>query len=146
MGRPSTYTDEIAAAICERLSAGESLRSILRDEAMPAWGSVWRWLRDKPEFAAQYARAREDQARCIFEEVLEIADTPMPGTIETTKEWGVEVKTADMIEHRRLQVDARKWALARMMPKVYGDAHLLKHADADGNRLAAAINLTIADS
>jgi hypothetical protein len=26
-----------------------------------------------------------------------------------------------MIEHRRLQVDARKWILARMDPKKYGD-------------------------
>ena len=26
-----------------------------------------------------------------------------------------------MIEHRRLQVDTRKWMLSKMLPKVYGD-------------------------
>ena len=26
-----------------------------------------------------------------------------------------------MIEHRRLRIDARKWALARMSPRKYGD-------------------------
>jgi len=32
-----------------------------------------------------------------------------------------EIVEGDMIEHRRLQVDARKWMLAKMLPKKYGD-------------------------
>ena len=33
----------------------------------------------------------------------------------------IEVTKADMIEHRRLQIDARKWVAAKLRPKVYGD-------------------------
>jgi hypothetical protein len=32
-----------------------------------------------------------------------------------------ETIKGDMIEHRRLQVDARKWMAARLAPKKYGD-------------------------
>ncbi len=35
-GRPSLYTEALAAKICRRLAEGETLRAICRDKAMPA--------------------------------------------------------------------------------------------------------------
>ena len=57
----------------------------------------------------------------MFDEILEIADTPQGG--ETTKVGpnGTETRIGDMIEHRRLQVDARKWILSKALPKTFGD-------------------------
>jgi hypothetical protein len=57
----------------------------------------------------------------IFEEILEIADTPKEGIKKKETDKGVEITTGDMIQHRRLQVDARKWMLGKMNPKKYGD-------------------------
>ena len=38
-----------------------------------------------------------------------------------------------MIEHRRLQIETRKWMLGRMAPKKYGDVQVHKHGgDPDG--------------
>lgn len=94
--------------------------------------SVWRWLEANKGFRDQYALARERQAEALFAEMLEIADTPMLGTIETSKEWGTEIKSADMIEHRRLQIETRKWMLGKLKPKVYGsqvDAEPTANAD-----------------
>jgi hypothetical protein len=34
---------------------------------------------------------------------------------------GVEITEGDMIQHRRLQVDARKWYASKLAPKKYGD-------------------------
>ncbi len=34
-GRPSLYTEALAAKLCERLAEGESLRTICADKAMP---------------------------------------------------------------------------------------------------------------
>ncbi len=34
-GRPSLYTEALAADICRRLAEGETLRSVCRDKAMP---------------------------------------------------------------------------------------------------------------
>ncbi len=46
-GRPSLYTEALAAKICRRLAEGESLRAICRDKAMPDEATVPRWLADK---------------------------------------------------------------------------------------------------
>jgi hypothetical protein len=61
----SIYDPELGAAICRRLAAGESLRSICRDDpAMPTEKTVWRWNRAHEDFrlmkrhALATARAR----------------------------------------------------------------------------------------
>ena len=45
-GRPSAYTEELAAEICSRLASGESLKSICRDAHMPDDHRVREWARD----------------------------------------------------------------------------------------------------
>jgi hypothetical protein len=92
---------------------------------MPATSTVFRWLSLYPEFQDQYARARELQADAIFDEMLHLADTPQIGkkTKRTGKGKGatVEETSGDMIEHRRLQIETRKWMAAKLRPKKYGD-------------------------
>lgn len=120
--RPTKFTPEIAAAICAQLADGKSLRSICTAADMPDEKAVRTWaLDDVGGFGPQYARAREIGYERLAEEILAIADTPLPGIKTTTKATGVEVTEGDMIEHRRLQVDTRKWMLAKMLPKRYGD-------------------------
>ncbi len=106
---------------------------------MPPMSVVFQWLHRQKEFAESYARARQTWADAEFEKMMQIADTPQLGEKTKTTKDGVEVTTGDMTEHRRLQVDTRKWALARMFPKKFGDATLLKHADADGNALQVTV-------
>ncbi|MEF0939621.1 terminase small subunit protein [Rhizobium sp. BR 362] len=122
-GRPSDFTQAIADAICEQLSEGKSLRTICGDEDMPAKATVFRWLAAHDTFRDQYARAREAQADALFDEILDIANTPVTGEKTKIDADGkvIEMTKADMIEHRRLQIDARKWVAAKLRPKVYGD-------------------------
>ncbi|MBB6304037.1 terminase small subunit protein [Rhizobium leucaenae] len=122
-GRPSNFTPEIADQICEHLAGGESLKSICLAEGMPHRATVFRWLAAHESFRDMYARAREAQADALFDEVLDIADTPVTGEKTKIDAAGnvVEMTKADMIEHRRLQIDARKWVAAKLRPKVYGD-------------------------
>lgn len=140
MGRPSSYTPEIAAEICERLAGGESLISICSADPMPPKSVVFQWLAKNADFADQYARARITWADSEFERMMEIADTPQEGVIVKVNADGKEeITREDMLGHRKLQVDTRKWALARMFPKKYGDSTLLKHADPDGNKLVVEV-------
>jgi hypothetical protein len=121
-GRPSLYTEEIAAHICGRLAAGEPLVRICDTEGMPHVATVYRWLAAREDFRDLYARAREDQADTLADEILAIADTPQLGVKTKTDEDGkTETTEGDMIEHRRLRVDARKWIAAKLKPKKYGD-------------------------
>lgn len=125
-GRPSEYTDEIAGKICEGISDGRSLRSICLADDMPDKATVFRWLGIHESFRDQYARARQAQADAIFDEILDIADNPMMGEKRKVMDDGrEEVTYGDMIEHRKLQVDVRKWMAGKLRPKVYGDVSTL---------------------
>jgi len=85
-----------------------------------------------PHLRAPSQRAREIGYATHFDEILEIADTPEVGETVTDKPTGREVCTGDMIEHRRLRIDARKWMLARALPKVYGDLLAAELTGKDG--------------
>jgi hypothetical protein len=127
-GRPSTFTQEIADAICERIADGESLRSICGDDGFPTKSTVFKWLNDFPGFSDQYARAREAQADSLFDEIITIADTPLIGEkVKVLPDGKEETTRGDMIEHRRLQVDARKWMAGKLRPKKYGEKVTQEH-------------------
>ncbi|NHT79218.1 ubiquitin carboxyl-hydrolase [Proteus mirabilis] len=107
MGRPSNYLPEVADDVCALIADGESLRSVCKRPGMPNTTKVMRWLREYPDFREQYAKAMESRADAVFEELFDIAD-------DVTEEPSAVAKA-------RLRIDTRKWALARMSPKKYGD-------------------------
>ena len=114
------YTDKIADVICSRLAAGESLNAICKDDGMPAESTVRGWVLDDVNgFAAKYARAREIQAECLFDEILDISDDGRRDYTED--EDGNPVVNHDHINRAKLRVDARKWFLSKVLPKKFGD-------------------------
>jgi hypothetical protein len=81
-----------------------------------------RWLSLKEEFRQMYARAKEDQVQILADEIIPIADTVQMGQIVTVKADGTtERKVSDMIDRARLQIEARKWILAKLCPRKYGE-------------------------
>ena len=119
------FTEKLAALICERMAKGESLRSICRDENMPAESNVRFWaIQDKPAgFAAQYERSRLAQMDAWADEILDIADDTSNDTHTTTYENGIERTSpnTEWISRSRLKVDARKWLMSKIAPKRYGE-------------------------
>src|ERR1041385_4379143 len=106
MARPSSYTQEKADAICERLINGESLRKICLDPDMPDASTVCRWLahEDNELFRQQYARAREAQADTLADEILDIADDGSNDFMGDDEKYN-----GDAVQRSKLRVDARKW-------------------------------------
>ncbi len=143
-GRPSDYNFEVTSAICVRLGLGESLREICRDEAMPDKSTVMRWLATHQEFRDQYASAREAQADYYAEEIIEISDDATNDWMERKRSDGSaeEVENKEVLNRSRLRVDTRKWLMARMAPKKYGDKITQEVTGADGSPLVPIINLT----
>jgi len=122
VGRPSDYSLELAIKICERIANGDGLVKICRDdESMPHRSTVMSWLFKHKEFADIYAQAREYQADFYFEEILEIADGT-ESDILLDKDGNPTGKVNhENINRSRLKVDARKWVVARLAPRKYGD-------------------------
>lgn len=124
-GRPTKYNHKLALKICERLSVGESLRSICRDPKMPVRQTIITWLldEDKKEFLDQYNTARELGHSELFEQLLEIADDGTNDYMERESKDGstYEVVNSEVVQRSKLRVDTRKWYLSKLAPKIYGD-------------------------
>ena len=58
-GRPTNYTPEIAAKICEMLAAGLSLRAICQEPQMPHESTFRQWAREDCQRLLYAVRARE---------------------------------------------------------------------------------------
>ena len=88
---------------------------------MPSWQRIYEWVASDESFAGRIARARELGADAIAEQAMSIADTPVIGEEVEESENGIKVKRADMLGHRKLQVETRLKLLAKWFPKKYGD-------------------------
>lgn len=119
VGRPSDYCEEVIEEICLRLSFGEGLVKICKDDHLPARQTVISWLFKHKEFADRYAQAREAQADYLLEELLDIADNT-EGDTYTDAKGNIRVDHEN-INRSRLRVDTRKWIIAKLAPKKYGD-------------------------
>lgn len=126
MARPSSYTDAAADEIIGRLSKGEPLAVICRDNHLVCDDTVRNWADADEEFAKRYARAR----RAGFDAIALRARLTMRG--KTEAEGGES--TADVHRDKAI-VDLDLKLLSKWDPKRYGDAVQVKHADADGGKL-----------
>lgn len=123
-GRPSDYSPELAEIICIRLSEGESLRSVCRDEELPAKATVLRWIARHDDFRDQYVRAKAQGAEAIAEEMFDIADDASNDWMEKLDAEGQSIGwqlNGDHVRRSQLRIDTRKWYLSKIMPKKYGD-------------------------
>lgn len=123
-GRPTLYTPELADVICERLANGESMRSVSRDPDMPASATLFKWLRVHPEFAEQYARAKQESADALVDEILDIADDGTNDWMERLDRDGQPIGwqlNGEHVQRSRVRIDSRKWIASKLKPKKYGD-------------------------
>ncbi len=122
-GRPSIYSQELADSICEQLALGNSMRTVCAADDMPAMSSVFKWLRENEGFSEQYARAKQESADYMAEELLEIADDGTNDWMERERPDGSTFVALnnEHVQRSRLRVDTRKWLMSKMKPKKYGD-------------------------
>jgi len=119
-GRPSTYTEELADEICERLVTA-SMRKVCQAEDMPHRSTVDRWMDANPAFAAKCARARIEQAEHNHDEMREIESRVLSGDLEP--------QAANVV------LSNKRWRMEKLDGKRYGSKVDLTSA---GDKLQAA--------
>lgn len=117
MARPFKRTSQVEDEVCRRLSDGETLRSICRDERMPSWRSIYDWIAQDAEFASRIARARELGADAIAEQIIDILDEPPE---RTNTDQGDKVDSGH-VAWQKNRAWMRLQLLAKWHPKKYGD-------------------------
>lgn len=128
MGRPSTYTPELASEICAQLAEGKSLRTVCLKNTMPDKSTIFRWLSLSNEeewakdFRDQYARAKQEASDAMADELLDIVDDGSNDWMEV--HMGGYTKTVvdqEAVQRSKLRAETRKWLMSKMKPKKYGD-------------------------
>jgi hypothetical protein len=123
MGRPSLFTQELADKICEELAMGYSLRTVCKADEMPSVATVFNWFRTHEDFLEQYTRAKQEAADAMAEDILDIAD-------DASNDWMIRhgkdedeayQLNGEHLQRSRLRIDTRKFLMAKMKPKRYGE-------------------------
>lgn len=145
MGRQTIYNRDTADAILLRLQSGEALAQICRDKDMPVRSTVSLWRQqDIDGFADRYARAREEQAHVLAEQLLEVADDGSNDWMKANDPNNPGyLANGEHIQRSRLRYDARKWLASKLLSKVYGDKVTQEVSGADGAPLFPALNVTL---
>lgn len=119
--RTSEETEAVARAIIERIRGGESLAELCRQQGLN-FGNTWQRL-SKPDLFPEYEQAALARAHMWFEQLMQVADD---STGDTTPDGKGNMAA---VARARLQVDTRKWALSKLIPRQYGDTVALTGAD-----------------
>lgn len=98
------------------IATGASLPAALRQLPEPR-PSLW-WckmaVRNDPDLAERYRAAQELRADALADEIVALADEPMPAGLQGTE-------ASAWVQQMRLRVDSRKWVASRLFPRQWGD-------------------------
>lgn len=125
--------DAVMTIVLERMADGKGLRTVLREmEGGPSVGVVLGWISEDEKLAERYTRARALCLDAMAEDIIDIADTARIGRKSVSKATGMEITEGDMVERSRLQVESRKWLMAKLAPHKYGERQHIEHSGSIG--------------
>jgi hypothetical protein len=130
-GAPTIRTPELLDAIFAGISLGKSARAMCIEVGI-SQRVLWNWLASDEELMRQYLRAKELCVDAYAEEIIEISDDGARDMYVDEK--GREVTNREVIARAQLRIDARKWYVARLAPKKYGDKLPVTHEAADAKK------------
>ena len=105
--------DQIAELVPEYMADGMSMRQSCIKAGLTAQ-TFLRAVDDSPALAERYAQARGALLDAMVDQILTLADSPVPTLDNGATDPG-------MVRQRQLQIDARRWVLSKLAPSKYGD-------------------------
>ena len=105
---------EIFNEIINRITCGESVRSILKSKNnKPDFVTLLKWIDEDEIKFKQYARAKEESAHSDADYISNIAEMVLSGELDPNA--------------ARVAIDAYKWSSGKKNPKKYGDQIKVEH-------------------
>ena len=101
--------------VLEAIANCDSLTTALtRVSPSPSYAWAKMQLRNNHELKVAYQQSVEDRADRLAEELIDLADSPMPEGLDgpSKSAW---------VQQMRLRVDVRKWISSKLKPKTYGE-------------------------
>lgn len=115
---------------------------------MPARDTVYAWMAVNQAFADRYARAVEDRAELLADEIVSIADDAANdyGFKEGEDKDGAGAKPvflSENVQRSKLRVDARKWVASKLFPRKYGEKVQNEVTGEGGKAIEFAVKVTL---
>ena len=98
---------DIQERVITEIQAGRSIRQVCKDDGMPHFTTVLRWIIADGQFATKYARARTAQADTLFDRMEEVEESVANGSMDS--------------HAARVVLDSMRWRASKLAPKIYGD-------------------------
>jgi hypothetical protein len=128
------FTKQLIEDVCEVISTSNKSMAAIAKEFNVSVSKLRAAIANNVEFRDMYARAKEDQADFLAEEIIEIADDSSQDTL--TDADGNELENREWVNRSKLRVDARKWIAAKLKPRKYGER---VDITSDGEKLSIPI-------
>ncbi len=125
MGRPTRYTNILADTICDMIATTSLGMKEICELNKIDYSTVRGWIaKETHPFSDRYTRAKDKQLELLAEEIITISDDGSNDLMLLTKPSGeqYEVENKEVVNRSKLRVESRKWLLAKLKPKIYGDA------------------------
>ena len=125
------WTEEIEDAICAAIAvSANGLDDICKEnKEFPCVRLIYTRLIQSEPFMQKYARARELQQQLLADQLIPLSDKDRICHKRTINADGSEETVRlDQVERSKLQIETRKWVLARLNPKKYGDKIQAEHS------------------
>lgn len=116
-GRPTIYTPELGALICERVATNPlPIKSVCQADDLPAYETICKWQYKIPEFGHLLAQARAARALLMEEECFEIADNSTNDWMDKEVRDGKIIRVVDHehVNRSRLRIETRRYHIERM--------------------------------
>lgn len=142
-GRPSLYSPELVAKICDLRVRGYTLRQIEKVAGMPSLTTICTWLAEKDDFLEQWSRADRARAIAMEDELTELMEDSRNDWVEREGKNGQPMVGVDHehLERTRLRIDTRKWLMSKMAPKRFGKSLALTGKDGGPVQVAAVADV-----
>lgn len=114
---------EAAFEVCKRIAEGRSLKSVCKDDDINIGISNFLCVSGQdPEVAEKYEKAILERTEMHREELLDIIDNGTNDWMEKNDPENPGYKVnGEAIQRAKLRVETRKWLMAKMYPRKYGD-------------------------
>ncbi|WP_176125785.1 terminase small subunit-like protein [Paraburkholderia youngii] len=121
-----------------RIAEGESVFTISHDEHMPNRTSLYKWIREDPQFRSEYEAALEQRADKYVEQIADLS--------KYMSERAAMGASNEEVTALKSHVNTLQWIAARLNAKKYGDRQQLdvdQKITLDENQLDARLALLL---
>lgn len=104
-----TEEEKIAAKdyFLDLVASGMSARTACKEDGVPNFTTVWRWMKNDDDFRDKYQVAMELRSQRIDDDIDDVINDMRMGNMDA--------------QQARVVIDTYKWRMAKLYPKFYGE-------------------------